>query len=100
MRPGTAEGFLEIWATSSVATRSSARLVSAHTASTAIAVTPPSQPSADATNFLGLSLELSFVNYSFGNSTAEVPQRVIDHLSALHAHMFGKPGGNSRESST
>ena len=84
-------------------------LASAHTASAAIAVTPPPPPRADAnvvySNFLGLSLELSFINYYFGNSTAEIPQPVVRYLSALHAHGSGKPvrirlGGNSMDSST
>ena len=84
-------------------------LASAHTTSAAIAVTPPPPPRADAnvvySNFLGLSLELSFINYYFGNSTAEIPQPVVRYLSALHAHGSGKPvrirlGGNSMDSST
>ncbi|RPD66740.1 hypothetical protein L226DRAFT_476575 [Lentinus tigrinus ALCF2SS1-7] len=85
-------------------------LLSASSAFAAIAVTPPaSPPAADAnvvySNFLGLSLELSFINYYFGNTTAEIPQPVINYLSTLHAHGSGKPvrirlGGNSMDSST
>ena len=85
-------------------------LLSARSAFAAIAVTAPaSPPSSDAnvvySNFLGLSLELSFINYYFGNSTAEIPQPFVKYLSTLHAHGSGQPvrirlGGNSMDSST
>lgn len=85
-------------------------LVTAQAASAAIAVPPPKNPPADDanvvySNFLGLSLELSFINYYFGNSTEQMPQPVLKYLSTLHAHGSGKPvrirlGGNSMDSST
>ncbi|KAI0751549.1 glycoside hydrolase family 79 protein [Daedaleopsis nitida] len=85
-------------------------LLSAQTALAAIAVqAPASAPGSDAnvvySNFLGLSLELSFINYYFGNSTDQIPQPVVNYLSSLHAHGSGKPvrirlGGNSMDSST
>ncbi|OBZ77170.1 Beta-glucuronidase [Grifola frondosa] len=76
----------------------------------AVDVSPPSNPpSADAnviySNFLGISFELSFINYYFGNSTEQVPQPVVDYLIYLHNRGSGKPlrlrlGGNSMDSST
>ncbi|TFK81509.1 glycoside hydrolase family 79 protein [Polyporus arcularius HHB13444] len=85
-------------------------LLSARSAFAAIAVSAPANPpAADAnvvySNFLGLSLELSFINYYFGNTTAEIPQPLVKYLSTLHAHGSGKPvrirlGGNSMDSST
>ena len=76
----------------------------------AVQVAPPAAPPGDNvttvfSNFFGISLELSFINYYFGNSTAEIPQPVVRYLSALHAHGSGKPvrirlGGNSMDSST
>ncbi|KAI0637986.1 glycoside hydrolase family 79 protein [Trametes polyzona] len=76
----------------------------------AVAVTVPSTPPAsDAnvvfSNFMGISLELSFINYYFGNSTDQIPQPVINYLTALQSRASGKPvrlrlGGNSMDSST
>ncbi|OSC98987.1 glycoside hydrolase family 79 protein [Trametes coccinea BRFM310] len=80
------------------------------TALAAIAVSPPSSPPADNanvvySNFLGISLELSFINYYFGNSTDQIPQPVIKYLSTLQSRASGQPvrlrlGGNSMDSST
>ncbi|KAI9069257.1 glycoside hydrolase family 79 protein [Trametes sanguinea] len=80
------------------------------TALAAIAVSPPSSPpDANAnvvySNFLGISLELSFINYYFGNSTDQIPQPVIKYLSTLQSRASGQPvrlrlGGNSMDSST
>ena len=70
---------------------------------------PSSTPPADLTtvysNFLGISLELSFINYYFGNDTNSVPQPVVEYLTALHQRSSDKPvrlrlGGNSMDSST
>ena len=76
----------------------------------AIAVTPPTTPpSATAnvvySNFLGISMELSFVNYYMGNSTSQIPAPFVKYLSTLQQHTSGKPvrlrlGGNSMDSST
>lgn len=76
----------------------------------AVAVaSPASPPPANAnvvySNFMGVSLELSFINYYFGNSTDQIPQPVVSYLSALQARGSGKPvrlrlGGNSMDSST
>ncbi|KAI0772045.1 glycoside hydrolase family 79 protein [Trametes elegans] len=71
--------------------------------------TPSSPPTPDAnvvySNFMGISLELSFINYYFGNSTDQIPQPVLKYFSDLHARGSGKPlrlrlGGNSMDSST
>ena len=85
-------------------------LLSARSALGAISVSAPANPpAADAnvvySNFLGFSLELSFINYYFGNTTADIPQPLVQYLSTLHAHGSGKPvrirlGGNSMDSST
>ncbi|KAH9927198.1 glycoside hydrolase superfamily [Epithele typhae] len=77
------------------------------------AAVPVSQPSGGAptpgnvvfSNFFGISLELSFINYYLGNDSSTVPAPVVQYLSALHAHGSGKPvrlrlGGNSMDSST
>ncbi len=74
----------------------------------AIPITAPtSAPSSDVvySNFLGISVELSFVNYYFGNTTSNIPQPFVNYLEALHARSSGKPvrlrlGGNSMDSST
>ncbi|KAH9900021.1 glycoside hydrolase family 79 protein [Cubamyces lactineus] len=76
----------------------------------AIALSPPSSPpGSDAnvvySNFLGISLELSFINYYFGNTTDQIPQPVVKYLSTLKARASGQPlrlrlGGNSMDSST
>ncbi|CDO71397.1 Glycoside Hydrolase Family 79 protein [Trametes cinnabarina] len=80
------------------------------TALAAVAISSPSSPpAANAnvvySNFLGISLELSFINYYFGNSTDQIPQPVIKYLSALQSRASGQPvrlrlGGNSMDSST
>ncbi|EJF62805.1 hypothetical protein BD309DRAFT_1015125 [Dichomitus squalens] len=76
----------------------------------AVAITPPATPpSATAnvvySNFLGISLELSFINYYMGNTTDQIPAPFISYLSTLQKHASGKPvrlrlGGNSMDSST
>ncbi|KAI0368070.1 glycoside hydrolase family 79 protein [Pilatotrama ljubarskyi] len=80
------------------------------TSHAAVAISSPSSPPpADAnvvySNFLGISIELSFINYYFGNSTDQIPQPLVKYLSALQARASGKPvrlrlGGNSMDSST
>ncbi|KAH9849982.1 glycoside hydrolase family 79 protein [Lenzites betulinus] len=85
-------------------------LLYTHSVHAAVAVTAPaSAPPSDAnvvfSNFMGVSLELSFINYYFGNSTDQIPQPVVNYLSALKARGSGKPvrlrlGGNSMDSST
>ncbi|PSR75048.1 hypothetical protein PHLCEN_2v9378 [Hermanssonia centrifuga] len=75
-----------------------------------VQVTPPSAPPSDNvttvySNFYGISLELSFINYYFGNDTSSIPQPVLNYLSALHNRTDGRPvrlrlGGNSMDSST
>ena len=79
-----------------------------NTASAAVTVSAPSgnpTSSVVSSNFLGLSVELSFVNYYFGNTTAQTPQPVVRYLSELRARSGGQPmrvrlGGNSMDSST
>ncbi|CAL1701104.1 unnamed protein product [Somion occarium] len=77
----------------------------------AIEVTPPSSPpTGNATavvfpNFLGISLELSFINNYFGNSSNEAPPAMVNYLSAIRNRTFDRPvrlrlGGNSMDSST
>ncbi|KAI9001371.1 glycoside hydrolase family 79 protein [Trametes punicea] len=70
---------------------------------------PSSPPPADAnvvySNFLGISIELAYINYYFGNSTDQIPQPVVNYLSALQSRASGRPvrlrlGGNSMDSST
>ncbi|KAH8106024.1 hypothetical protein BXZ70DRAFT_917827 [Cristinia sonorae] len=70
---------------------------------------PATNPSPDLTtvysNFFGISIELSFANYYFGNDSNTVPQPVVEYLSALRERGSGKPvrlrlGGNSMDSST
>ncbi|KAI0089143.1 hypothetical protein BDY19DRAFT_944395 [Irpex rosettiformis] len=56
-------------------------------------------------NFMGISLELSFMNYYFGNDTSSIPVAVLNYLEALHQRGAGQPvrlrvGGNSMDSST
>ena len=56
-------------------------------------------------NFLGISLELSFINVYFGNDTSSIPVAVLNYLEALHQRGAGQPvrlrvGGNSMDSST
>ncbi|KAI0700786.1 glycoside hydrolase family 79 protein [Cytidiella melzeri] len=56
-------------------------------------------------NFMGISLELSFINDYFGNDTASIPQSTLNYLAALHQRGGGQPvrlrlGGNSMDSST
>ena len=75
-----------------------------------VQVAPPSSsPSSDiplvASNFYGVSFELSFINDYFGNSTTSIPQTVLNYLNALHNRTAGSPlklrlGGNSMDSST
>jgi len=76
----------------------------------AVEVTVPATgPSTDLTtvysNFLGISLELSFINYYFGNDSNTVPAPMIQYLTALHERGSDRPvrlrlGGNSMDSST
>lgn len=72
-------------------------------------IIPSSNPSTDLTtvysNFLGISLELSFINYYFGNDSNTLPGAVVQYLTALHERSSGMPvrlrlGGNSMDSST
>jgi hypothetical protein len=51
-------------------------------------------------NFLGLSLELSFLNHYFGNDVSSVPEPIINYLGAVRNHTGKQPvrlrlGGNS-----
>ena len=76
----------------------------------AVQVSPPSAPPGDnitvvQPNFYGVSLELSFINYYFGNDTSSMPQPVLNYIQALHDRTAGLPvrlriGGNSMDSST
>ncbi|THH31304.1 hypothetical protein EUX98_g2881 [Antrodiella citrinella] len=70
---------------------------------------PASGPSTNVTvvysNFLGVSFELSFINYYFGNDTNTVPEPVVQYLNALHERGSNQSvrlrlGGNSMDSST
>ena len=70
---------------------------------------PSSSPPADLvtvySNFLGISIELSFINYYFGNDSSTVPQPMVEYLTALHTRGSNMPvrlrlGGNSMDSST
>ena len=82
----------------------------AASAPSAVQVTPPSAPPTDAVtavygNFFGISFELSFINYYFGNDTSSIPEPMLNYLSALHQRGSGRPvrlrlGGNSMDSST
>lgn len=76
-----------------------------------IQVIPPSgPPTSDAIatvypNFLGISIELSFINTYFGNRSNEVPSAIVNYLSAIRNRTLGLPvrlrlGGNSMDSST
>lgn len=67
---------------------------------------PPSPPSTHAVqpNFLGISLELSFMDEYFGNDTSSIPPTIINYLAALRSRVGSKPlririGGNSMDSS-
>ena len=81
-----------------------------HPAAAAIPVSappapPPSSANAVSSNFLGLSVELSFINYYFGNTTSQTPEPVVRYLAQLRARGSGQPvrvrlGGNSMDSST
>ncbi|KAI0787141.1 hypothetical protein BC629DRAFT_1515189 [Irpex lacteus] len=56
-------------------------------------------------NFLGISLELSFMNVYFGNDTSSIPVAVTNYLETLHQRGAGqlvrlRVGGNSMDSST
>ena len=74
-----------------------------------IQVTPPAAPPSDTlpvvqSNYYGVSLELSFINYYLGNDTSTLPQPVINYLTALRARTGSNPvrlrlGGNSMDSS-
>ena len=85
-------------------------LAAVNSAYAAVAITPPAAPpSANAnvvySNFLGISLELSFINYYMGNTTDQIPAPFVKYLSTLQQHASGKPvrlrlGGNSMDSST
>ncbi|CAA7260045.1 unnamed protein product [Cyclocybe aegerita] len=55
-------------------------------------------------NFLGISLELSFMDEYFGNDTSTIPPTVINYLTALRSRVGNTPfrmrvGGNSMDSS-
>jgi hypothetical protein len=75
-----------------------------------VSVNAPAAPPGDNVtavfpNFMGISLELSFINYYFGNDTASIPQPMLNYLAALHQRGGGHPvrlrlGGNSMDSST
>ncbi|KAI0796859.1 glycoside hydrolase family 79 protein [Abortiporus biennis] len=73
----------------------------------AVSVTAPTNPTTNTivySNFLGVSLELSFINYYFGNDSSTVPQAVVNYFSSLYARGSGQPvrlrlGGNSMDSS-
>lgn len=75
-----------------------------------IQVNAPKDPPTEAVsavfgNFFGISLELSFINYYFGNDTSSIPQPMLNYLSALHQRGSNYPvrlrlGGNSMDSST
>ena len=86
-------------------------LLAAQSSLAAVTVSPPaSSPSSSAnvvfSDFLGLSVELSFVNYYLGNDSSQLPQPVVRYLSALRARGSGdrsvrlRLGGNSMDSST
>lgn len=85
-------------------------LASIHAAFAAVAVTAPTNPpSANVnvvySNFMGISMELSFVNYYTGNTTDQIPAPFVKYLSTLQQLGSGKPvrlriGGNSMDSST
>ncbi|KAI0082446.1 glycoside hydrolase family 79 protein [Panus rudis PR-1116 ss-1] len=74
----------------------------------AIPVTPPQTPPSNNVtvvypNFLGISLELSFINYYFGNNSNEVPLPFINYLSSIKSPdrpVRLRLGGNSMDSST
>ncbi|EIN10839.1 hypothetical protein PUNSTDRAFT_85214 [Punctularia strigosozonata HHB-11173 SS5] len=57
-------------------------------------------------NFLGLSIELSFINLYFGNDTSSIPQPIRNYLSAIKVRTGSslpvriRLGGNSMDSST
>ncbi|KAG6869332.1 hypothetical protein C0993_000085 [Termitomyces sp. T159_Od127] len=55
-------------------------------------------------SFLGVSLELSFMNEYFGNDTSTIPPTIINYLSAIRGRTGNTPlrlriGGNSMDSS-
>ncbi|GLB33972.1 putative glycosyl hydrolase family 79 C-terminal beta domain containing protein [Lyophyllum shimeji] len=55
-------------------------------------------------NFLGISLELSFMDEYFGNDTSTIPSTVMTYLSAIRSRTGNNPlrlrvGGNSMDSS-
>jgi len=55
-------------------------------------------------NFLGISLELSFMDEYFGNDTSTIPATVLTYLSAIRSRTGNTPlrlrvGGNSMDSS-
>ncbi|TCD70439.1 hypothetical protein EIP91_003520 [Steccherinum ochraceum] len=87
-----------------------ATVLLATSAFAAVTVTvPTTNPATDSTavysNFLGVSLELSFINYYFGNDSNTVPQPFIEYMTALHQRGSNQPvrlrlGGNSMDSST
>ncbi|KAF8204822.1 glycoside hydrolase family 79 protein [Pholiota molesta] len=56
-------------------------------------------------NFLGISFELSFLDYYFGNDTSTIPPTMVNYLTALRSRTDNNPlrmriGGNSLDSST
>lgn len=79
-------------------------------AAAAVQVALPATPPGDNvtavySNFFGISLELSFINYYFGNDSSSIPQPMLNYLNALHERSSDRPvrlrlGGNSMDSST
>ena len=70
---------------------------------------PPAGPSATVpvveSNFYGISLELSFINYYLGNDSNTMPEAFVNYLTVLRARTGENPvrlrlGGNSMDSST
>ncbi|KAF8165534.1 glycoside hydrolase family 79 protein [Crassisporium funariophilum] len=77
--------------------------VAAEPIQVSIPSTPPSR-NIVGQNFLGISLELSFMDEYFGNDTSTIPPTVINYLSALRTRVGDNPlrlriGGNSMDSS-
>ena len=79
-------------------------------AAATVQVTQPATPPGDNvtavySNFFGISLELSFINYYFGNDSSSIPQPMLNYLNAMHQRSADRPvrlrlGGNSMDSST
>ena len=87
-----------------------ASLVGSALAATVQVAPPATPPGSNVTavfsNFFGISFELSFINYYFGNDSSSIPQPMLNYLDALHSRSAaGRPvrlrlGGNSMDSST